>query len=225
MATLKGTTIDSGGATDASLTEDGVDRNSASNLTFNVQNSGSGTMTIQQDGTAVMLTGKQTLAYLAGAMTARTTNGAAAGSTELATNKVMLLSKDFDSATAEYVQFYCPMPKSWDESTVTFKTFWTAASGSGGVAWRLSGRAYSDGDAIDAAQGTAITVTDTFLAANQVHITSESSAVTIGGTPVEGDIVIFELSRNPADAGDTLAVDAKLIAAHIYITYNAGNDV
>jgi hypothetical protein len=217
-------TVNNAGGTDAVYSETGIDKSSASSETFNIQNSGAGPMTIQQDGTAVMLTGKQTVPYLASAMFARNTSGAGSGSTELSTNKVMLKTLDFDATTAEYAQFYCPMPKSWDEGTVTAKFFWTAASGSGGVAWRISGCAYSDDDALDAAQGTQITVTDTFITANDMHITSETSAITIGGTPVEGDFVIFEVSRDPANGSDTLAVDAKLIAVHIYITYNVGND-
>lgn len=48
-------TLDDAGGTNASYTESGIDRSSGSAETFNVQNSGAGAMTLQQDGTAVVL--------------------------------------------------------------------------------------------------------------------------------------------------------------------------
>lgn len=47
-------TLDTGGSTNASLSEDGVNRSSSSNRTFNIRNSGAGSMTVQQDGTALV---------------------------------------------------------------------------------------------------------------------------------------------------------------------------
>lgn len=168
--------------------------------------------------------GKHTLWIPAAAMTARTTNGAASGTTELATNDIMLRSFDFDTTTEEGVGFMIAMPKSWNESTVTFKAFWTAASGSGGVAWGLAGYSLSDDDAMDTAVSGQQIVTDTLLTANDMHITSESSAITIGGTPAEGDVVYFEITREVANGSDTIAADARLIGIHLYITTNAITD-
>ena len=65
---------------------------------------------------------------------------------------------------------------------------------------------------------------DTLIAANDCHIGPESSALTIAGTPAEGDLVYFQITRKVADAGDTLAADAKLIGVRLYFTTNAGND-
>jgi hypothetical protein len=65
-------------------------------------------------------TGKQTIWIPAGAMIARTTNGAASGTTELATNDVMLRTLDFDQTTEEGAQFMVAMPKGWNESTVSY---------------------------------------------------------------------------------------------------------
>jgi hypothetical protein len=70
----------------------------------------------------------QSIFIPASAMTARTTNGAAAGSTETTTNKVMLATLDYDASTIEYAQFQIGMPKSWNEGTVTFAPIWTAAA-------------------------------------------------------------------------------------------------
>jgi hypothetical protein len=75
------------------------------------------------------------------------------------------------------------------------------------------------------AWGTPIVVTDDALGtANDVYITSESSAVTIGGTPAEADVVFFRLFRDVSDANDDMTQDARLIGIKIFFTTNAGND-
>lgn len=168
--------------------------------------------------------GVQSVPIMAAAMTPRTTNGAATGSVETTTNKVMLPSLDFDQSTIKYAQFMFPMPKSWNESTVTAQFVWTAASGSGDVIWGIQGIALSDDDAFDTAFGTAQEVTDTLHATNDQHTTAFTSAVTIGGTPNELDIVVFQVYRKASDGSDTLSADAKLIAIRLNITTNAGDD-
>ncbi len=168
--------------------------------------------------------GKQTIWVPASAMTARTTNSAAPGTAELTTNKNMLKTLDFDSATQEFAQVEIAMPKSWNEGTVSFQAVWTAASGSGGVVWALQAVATSDDDAMDVAFGTEQASTDTLLAANDCHISPESAAITVGGTPAENDRVQFQVKRNVADASDTLAVDAKLLGVRLFYTINAKND-
>jgi hypothetical protein len=168
--------------------------------------------------------GVQSIPILASAMTARTTNGAAAGLTETTTNKVMLSVLDFDAGTDEFAQFLFPMPKSWDESTITAQFIWTAASGSGDVVWGIQAVAISNDDALDAAFGTAQTVTDTLTATGDQCTTSFTSAVTIGGTPAEGDLVCFQVYRDANNGSDTLGVDARLIGIRLNITTNAADD-
>lgn len=173
---------------------------------------------------AIRTAGKTAVPIPASAMVPNTTNGPSAGLTETTTNKVMYRTLDFDTSTQESAQFLIPMPKGWDEGAVTFQACWTAASGSGGVAFDLAGLACSDDDALDTAFGTAQQVTDTFITAGDVHWTAESSAITIAGSPAENDLVLFRVRRVPADAADTLGVDAKLIAIRLFIATNAKND-
>jgi hypothetical protein len=92
--------------------------------------------------------GKQTIWIPATAMTPRTTNGAASGVTETATNKVMLKTLDFDAATPEYAQFAIRMPKSWNEGTVTAYFLWSATN-TGNCVWALQARALTDDDPLD----------------------------------------------------------------------------
>lgn len=168
--------------------------------------------------------GKQTVWVPAAAMTSRTTNGAATGTTESTTNKVMNKVLDFDTTTQEFAQFNIAFPKGWDEGTVTFIPYWTAASSTGGVVFGLAGVALSNDDVIDTAFGTAQTSTDTLIATTDVHVGPESSAITIAGTPAEGDIVYFQINRTVADASDTLAADARLIGIKLIYTINSNVD-
>ena len=165
--------------------------------------------------------GRHSIWLPAGFWTARTTNGAASGSTELATNDVMLRSYDFDTTTEEGVGGMVAMPSSWNEGTVTFTPFWTAASGSGGVVWGLAGYAFSNDDAMDTAVSGQQTSTDTLITANDMHAGSESSAITIGGTPAAGDVIYLEITREVANGSDTIAADCKLIGIMLHITTDA----
>lgn len=177
------------------------------------------------EGIIVTKVGKQTVWIPAAAMTPRTTNGAAVGTTELATNDIMLSSLDFDTTTEEGAGFWISFPKSWNRGTVTFQCYWTAASGSGGVAFGLAGYSFSDDDAMDTAVSGQQIVTDTLITANDMHISAESAAITIGGTPAVNDSVYFEITREVANGSDTLAVDGKLLGIRLFYTTNASTDI
>jgi hypothetical protein len=169
--------------------------------------------------------GVESVPVLAGAMTPRTTSGAATGTSESATNKIMRSTLDFDGTSNEYAQFLFPMPKSWNESTVTAQFIWEAPGGTGNVIWGIQGVSISDDDVIDAAFGTAQTVTDGVTATTDVMQSAFTSAITIGGTPAEGDLVCFQVYRDAANGSDTLnAIDAKLIAIRLNFTTNASDD-
>ena len=148
----------------------------------------------------------------AGAMVPRTTNGAATGTAELATNDVMLDTMDFDTATEEGVGFWVNFGDQWNAGTVKVKFYWTAASGSGTAKWDIAGQSYADSDAIDQALGTEQGVTDTLLTANDMHITSATSALTIADATA-GEPVYLQITRDVAT--DTLVVDAQLIGCMI----------
>lgn len=151
----------------------------------------------------------------AGEMHGRTTGGAASATVELTTNKVNFDCFDFDQTTVEYVQFKWSPPENWDLGTIKAKFFWTAASGSGDVVWALQAVAVSDDDAMDVAFGSAQAVTDTLLAVDDCHVTAATAAITVGGTPATGDLVYFQVYRDAAAGGDTLAVDARLLGVKI----------
>jgi uncharacterized protein YaiE (UPF0345 family) len=169
--------------------------------------------------------GLQTIGFLAGGMTPRTTAGAGTSTLETATNRNVYRSVDFDATTQEFVQFDVPMPKGWDEGTVTFQVIWMhpATTVNFGAVFGMSAVGFSDTDPGDAAFGTVVTVTDTGGTTNAVYQSPISGALTVAGA-AENDYVKFQLQRNPADAADTLAVDVRVIGVKIHFTINAATD-
>lgn len=170
--------------------------------------------------------GRQTIWVPAGAMTSRTTNGAGSGRVETSTNKIMLVSQDFDTDTQEFAQFAIQMPKGWNEGAIYAQFVWShpSAAGSFGVVWALEAVALQDNEAADTAFGTAQQVVDTGGTANNIYITSETPAITVGSTPGAENWVVFQVKRVPGDASDTLAVDARLHGVKIHYTIDAAKD-
>ena len=150
----------------------------------------------------------------AGAMSPCTTSPCASAVTvEAGTNDVDYKVLDFDTSTPEMAFVLFQMPNSWDGGTITFQAIWTAASGSGNVVFGLKGRAFANDDAIDQAYGTEQTVDDTLITAGDVHISPESSAITLAGSPAGGQMVQLKITRQTGS--DTLGVDARLIGIRI----------
>jgi hypothetical protein len=145
----------------------------------------------------------------------KTTAGCGVDSRETTTNDQNFDELLFDTGSDEFADALVVMPSNYNNGTVTARFYWTAASGSGGVAWGIQGRAFANDDALDTAAGTAQLVTDTLIAANDMHITSATSAVTIGGTPAANTPIQLTIYRDVSDAGDDLAVDARLLGVEI----------
>lgn len=154
----------------------------------------------------------------ASAFIPRTTNGCGVDSRETATNRQNFDELLFDAAADEFAQALIALPNNWNYGTITARFYWTAASGSGDVVWGIQGLAYADDDALDTASGTAQTVTDTLLAANDMHVSDATSAVTIAGTPAANRAVQWQIYRDADAGGDTLAVDARLLGVEILYT-------
>jgi hypothetical protein len=182
---------------------------------------------ISGSGSTGAVIGKQTIWIPASAMAPATTNGCAAlAQLETATNDINYGVLDFDDAADEHAHFNIAFPKSWNEGTITFQVWWSStATDTDGVAWGLQAVAISDNEALDAAWGTAIVVTDDAQSAtDELYITSESAALTIAGTPAANDLVFFRIFRDVSDANDDMTEDARLIGVKIFYTVDAGND-
>lgn len=196
-----------------------------SHATQNTLTGSSGDLLVE--GTIVKKVGKETIFIPANAMIAAATSGAARSSViDSGSNDINYQTLDFDGAAEEHAFFTVAFPKNWNESTVTFRAFWTStATDADGVVWGLAGMAASDSDAINTALGTRVEVTDNAQSvAQDLYVSSESGAVTIAGTPAEGDLVFFRVSRTVGAAGDTHAEDARLLGIQLFFTTNASTD-
>lgn len=172
-------------------------------------------------------TGKHAVPIMAGAMTPRNTGGCAtvavlAGASGQPDANYLA----FDSSTEEHASFAIPMPKGWNEGTVTFAPLWAhpATTTNFGVCWKLRAVSLSNDDALATSFGTAQSSVDTGGTTSDLYRGPESSAITIAGTPAAEDVVFFDLYRDPADGGDTLAVDAYLIGIVLYLTTDKNHD-
>lgn len=171
--------------------------------------------------------GKQSIPIMAAGIRPSASGGCASlATTASGANLPDITTLNFDAATEEYAQFAIPMPKKWNEGTITANFIWShaATTTNFGVVWGLQAVAVSDDDTIAAAFGTAQTVTDTGGTTDDLYITSETSTITVGGTPQASDMVYFRVYRKAADASDTMAIDARLHAVVVFITTDAGTD-
>lgn len=158
----------------------------------------------------------RTITLNAGVLKPTTTAGCAGvAPVEAGTNDIDYDVLDFDSSTDENAFVNFQMPDSWDGGVIQFRYVWTNAAGltTETVSYALSGRSLANDEAIDQAVGTAIAVSDTWLAQNDIHVSAWSSDVTLAGTPAGGEWVHLEIMRDVSS--DNLTGDARLIAVQI----------
>ncbi len=200
---------------------------STSNGNIDIVPNGTGVARAKDGGgttAALKIAGKETMWVPATAMYASTTNGAEATQTELTAGYPELKTFDFDTSTAESVQFNVSFPKSWDEGVVTFQTFWSASAtdtGTGG--FTLAGCSVASDVDYDLAFGTP--VANTALAASgtqdDLMVNVVSGDVTIASAAADTN-TIFRLVRDTGT--DTNTGDLRLVGIKIYFTTNAAND-
>jgi len=155
----------------------------------------------------------------AGAVPKTTAGCASAAPTELGTNKQNFKTLDFDTTTEEHADFTFALPSDYGGGTMTAQVFWTHAATTCdfGVTWGIAGRCYGNDEALDQAPGTEVMVDDTGGTTTDMYISAATAAITWAGTPAAGELIILTVARKPGEAGDTLAVDAKLIG--VQLTY------
>ena len=185
-----------------------------------------GTGTLQGNGSALKIAGKETIWVPSAAMYGATTNPADAQQVETTATRPDMKVLDFDASTDEFAQFSIAMPKSWNEGTVTYQVYWTPAStNTGDCIFGLQGVACGDSDTIDVAYGTAVNITDAGIGTvEDQQISAESSAMTIAGTPAAGELSYFQLFRDANAGGDTFSADARVLGIKIFYTTDAAND-
>jgi len=182
-------------------------------------------MTIIVDGVDVTTRPKRSI-FLSAQSGIPTTTAPCASATQVesSTNDVNYYHLAFDKTTVEYAEWNFAMPDNYDGGALTARFYWTVASSSLNVIWRIAGRAFADSDAIDQAFGTAVAVTDTVLTALDIHISGESAAFTLAGTPAGGQFVAIRVNRFASDGGDDLDADALLLGVKLIYGTNYWSD-
>lgn len=201
------------------------------NIHVNITAKGTGVP--KASGDAILTGGRHSVMIPAPAMRALTTNGAQSAQVEISAGQPEPETFDFDGgATEEAVQFFWPMPKSWDGGTISYKVhYMVSAAVSTSVTFALAARAFANDDSLNQAYGTAQAITDVYTGtSNDLAITGEpSTAVTVAGSPAGGQLVYFKLfrdtnaSENGATADDT-SQDARVLAVEIYYEVDTRND-
>ncbi len=111
------------------------------------------------------------------------------------------------------------MPSDWDGGTVTATFYWTNTGTTANTCkWECQGRSYGDAETLNQTLATGVqSVTDTYTTtARQVMISAATAAITLNGTPAASELVVFQISRDPAN--DTLTTDAQLLGVMIGYT-------
>lgn len=123
----------------------------------------------------------------------------------------------FDSATQESASWKCTIPSNLTITTTTLDMAWTTTSTtatSTPVTWQFG---YKSANA-----SSALSLTLTTSSVNAVYATTTansvalvSSTLTTSGNFVSGQLLLFQIARQVANASDTLATDAQLLWARL----------
>ena len=167
--------------------------------------------------------GRHTVWIPAGAMTGETGSEPAIVARKLA-GGLMVSALEFSADSPRRAQFALAMPRGWDAGDLTASLLWTAGSGAGAVRWGIEAAAIGDGVALDAAFSATVPVEDTLRAADGLHETAESAAVTPAGARASAGLVQLRIFRDAAHAGDTLTAAAELLGARVRFGLAAAND-
>lgn len=134
----------------------------------------------------------------------------------------------FDPNTPEYAGVVIPMPKGWDEGTLTAAFQWRRASGTAAanVVWGIRATAVADNGSPAVNFGSEATVIDAASTTTaNFNLSDDTAACTVGNSPTEQGLVFLEVFRKADDAtNDTLTVDAWLTSVRVTYTTDTDSD-
>lgn len=166
----------------------------------------------------------QTAYFDAGGVQYRLTGGATPVLFEMPTHKLTRRALEFDAATVQYAQIGFNMPKGWNKGPVKLRFVWSAVA-TGGVRWGAQGRALANGDALDAAWGTAQEVNDSLPTANTRRISPLTGDIVLDVSPQDEDSVVLQVYRKADDVtNDTNGAKARLLGIVVKYSTASLND-
>jgi hypothetical protein len=160
------------------------------------------------------------------AMYPTTTTGCnALAQVQITAIKPEVKSLDFPVAADSYAQFGVAFPKSWDRLVLQYQTYWSVTgTNAGPVQFAMEAVAISSDDPFGATFGTVVpnVALPASGTSDDLMVSDVSGDLTVGGTPLEGDQVIFQIYRDVSGGNQT--ADARLHGVKILFTTNAEND-
>lgn len=145
----------------------------------------------------------------------RTSNGCGIDSQETSVFRVNRDFLTFDSATAEFAQYWFNWPSGWNSATVTF--FWLVnTANTGSVVWDASMIGFPDSSSADVQFTTSQSVVDSSWplpnyimispSSSNIYPITQSSAISLSA----GNRVVLQIWRDPTHPLDTNPFDALL---------------
>lgn len=150
----------------------------------------------------------------AGEIIPSVTSGPLVNGSEAGTSLRNFDTLDFDGAAAEFACFARAVPANIGSGYLTARFSFTNDSGSGGVTWKISAIVDADGSLQTTAYGSMVAApAKAAPGANTIAITDWTPTLNVpSGVLSAGNPIQFRIQRDPADAGDTLAADARLLS-------------
>jgi len=149
----------------------------------------------------------------AGHFKSKTTLGVASGqldSRELPVNDNDIDFFEFTQAGGtQRIMGQLVFPRTFDNQNISASIYWTAPAGAGDVAWKIQLLPRSNGDALDAPLLAEVEIVDTFLVADQVHITT-FTPLTLSGA-IDADFYLLQVGRVPGVGNDDFTGDAQFL--------------
>tara|TARA_R110000764_G_scaffold95309_1_gene179056 strand:- start:7 stop:660 length:654 start_codon:yes stop_codon:yes gene_type:complete len=183
-----------------------------------------GAVTSTKVANDIKVAGRETIYIPAAAMYPNSTAGCGDLEQVELSNGPELKCLDFDASSDENAQFTVAFPKSWNEGTVTFQSFFTVTgTNTGTVAWGLSGVSFADNANINTAFGTNVVATAKAHSgtSNDMNVAAVSGAVTITNAAVDTQ-TYFQVMRDVT--ADSQTGDARLLGIKLFFTTDAAND-
>jgi hypothetical protein len=151
---------------------------------------------------------------MAQSMIPESTNGpteVAPNSTGMTNGPLYWVSLDFANTPQQNVSVGYLMPSDWNGGTLTASFIWTSTGGGGTVTWQFRGFCQGDNGRMNSYWGAAQTISDTMQTINYVHVSDETPATTMAGSPGPSAMCWLQFSRN----GGTLTTPASLMGVRV----------
>ena len=133
---------------------------------------------------------------------------------ETTTNKNNFIYLNFSDGGTETAQWIVDFPADWNSTAnVWFAPIWTAQDGSGTIKFDISGKLFTNDDALDTALSAIGSSTDTLIATGDLHIAPDTTGAAISAVSSGGNTAIIKAARD--SASDTLSGTGQLIGLRI----------